>query len=146
VKRDPKNLRIKVVKRFPNQTPGQRAEIRGRTIFVKKNTKRVTIDHEEGHYVLGHDTYHDPKTPQGFARQEVDATLYAYNKRKQPQRVGAQLTAIFNDITHENYNASPRVAAKALDKAINRKDIPANWKRDWRDVRKSAEKVFGNRI
>jgi hypothetical protein len=140
-KRNPKNLKVKVVKRFSDSRT--KAEIIGRTIKITPHTTKAEIAHEEGHYVLGHNTYKNPKTPESFAKQEIDANVYAHSKTNAPKHIKAKLRGVFNDITKYEYHASPHKATVSLDKAIKRKVISAEWKKDWQEIKREARQVFG---
>jgi hypothetical protein len=141
MKRNPKDLRVRVVNSMSHSR--EKARILGKTITVTRDSTKADRLHEEGHYVLGHNTSKLPKTPESYAREEVDASLYAHRKGKTPSHVKQQLRAIFNDITIHEYKTTPHKAAISLDRAIKRKEVPQAWKDDWKELRGDAKRAYG---
>ena len=140
MKRNPANIRIKKVKGYKDKRANAQITQAG-IIEVCPKTTRGQIAHEEGHYVLGHNLKRIPKTPSIYARQEIDASVYAFKKTGQPKRMKSTMRAIYNDLTHYEYNESSKKAESTMDKIIKRKGTPAHFKKEWESVRKEIKKV-----
>lgn len=140
IKRNPNELRVKIVPRM--KASRDKARIYGKTITATKSTPKSTIEHERGHYALGHLTTKLPCSPQKYAREEIDATKYAYDKTHgKPSHIKMQLRAIVNDLgIHEYHEPAKRVSSN-MDKLMQRKGTPETWRDDWAEVKKEFKKV-----
>jgi hypothetical protein len=144
MKRNPKSLRYKTVKpgtevRKGFIVPGNSAAIINKTVYVAKGSPKWLAAHEEGHYVLGHNTTGKiPNDVRKFVKNEVDAHVYAYNKLGQPKDIKGRLRGLHSQITGEDYNSGWDNGIKHIDKAINRKSVPQSWKKEWGEVKKES--------
>ena len=141
MKRDPSKIRIKKVSGYKDARTTCHISSRG-VISVTPKTTKGEIAHEEGHYVLGHNLKGNPKTPSVYARQEIDASVYAYNKVGQPKRMKPKIRAIYNDLTHYEYKESPKKAKSEMDKIMNRREVPTSFKKDWDGIKREIKKAF----
>ena len=139
VRRNPNELRVRVVKRLPAYR--DKAQISGKTITITKRTSKTEIEHERGHYALGHNLEKLPHTPTQYAREELDAQLYAHNKTHRTPHIKMQLRAIANDMGYREYHTPAKTVIKDVDKLMARKQTPVSWRSDWSKVRAEIKKV-----
>lgn len=128
IKRDISKLKVITKRKLPfSDAP---AGITGRKILVTSKTPRSSIEHERGHYALGHSTTSYPLRAKSYIREEIQASLYAYNKVGNPRAIYHRLLGIFKDAI-KTYKIQPRQALEYIKFYIRQDNIPLQWKRDY---------------
>lgn len=139
MKRNPNSLRIKLVPRLAASR--DKAHISGKIIYVTKRTSNTDIEHERGHYVLGHDLHNKPKSPTQYAREELDAQIYAHKKTNRTPHIKMQLRAIVNDMGYREYKTPTKTIVKNMNKLMQREQTPKTWRGDWSKVKAEIREV-----
>jgi len=97
---------------------------------IKGKTTAGYLQHEIYHVKKNHPT--KPRDYRDFISQEINASYFAYRNVKQPKRILMELRAIFNDVTANIYNVTPRQAMIAIHAILNKLDIPNGWSNDYK--------------
>lgn len=139
IKRDIKDLRI--VKKRKLTEPSAHAQISGKTIYVTSKTSKHSLEHEKGHYALGHNVLNYPAQARHYVREEIDANLYAYEKTGQPKGIITRLYGIFSEVKH-NYKIPTDLIVSYIREQIIRKEIPPKWKSDFITFMRKYKKAY----
>ena len=121
----------------------------GNTIHaIKGSSTKADVEHEKAHIILGH-KFEDPPTPEQFAREELAATKYAFDRIGHPRHIRQQLRAIYNDMAVNIYKIQPIRAHRILEAELRKIKPPAEWLEDFakekiafNKQKKSLEKGF----
>ena len=113
---------------------------KGDVVVKWPKTKEFDVAHEEGHVVYGHVNY-NTESPIEWAREEMDAELYAYKKTGEIHDEKQFIRAIFWTMTHGTEDTTHTKttghyeAVRGMDKIMSNPDIPDKWKKDWEKIK-----------
>ena len=81
-----------------------------------------------------------PRSARTYVNQEIDATLYAHSKLGRPKGIVSRARGLFVDIG-DRYHLTPSQRLPIIKSALNRKDIPEQWRKDYRKIEKEYKKL-----
>jgi len=141
-----KRVIVHKVKRFPswaNANDGKTraiSDIKNREIWVKPNTSQASLYHERGHIVKHHSLGMN-RLPSNYINDEVEATLYSYEKIGEPKHSLLRFKGWFNDLTN-HYKLSPSRAILMIRNRLMKPDIPDTWKEDYKKLEREYRRVY----
>jgi len=109
---------------------------RGITYLIRGKATKSTELHEEYHHIKKHPG--KERNPKDFALHELQASMYAYNKVKQPAHILGQLRAIYNDLTINIYKCNKTDALSAICSALKQIKAPNSWVEDYKKLKNLA--------
>jgi len=125
--------RLKIIKRRKLSDIANVAEISGGKIYITSKTPSHSIEHEKGHYALGHDISGYPTQARTYIKEEIEANLYAYKRTGQPKGLYQRLLGIFVEV-RDNYNVKPEYILDYMKEYLKKYDVPDQWKKDYLKV------------
>lgn len=109
----------------------------GRIYAIKGRTKIEDLEHEYGHVALGHGP-RNPRSPNQYVREELEAELYAYQRVGRPKHIAGYLRRLLYDICEHEYKVSRRRGIKILEKELLALPLPDEWEEDFYKVKKEV--------
>ena len=103
--------------------------------LIRGKASRATQEHEIYHSIRRDPD--KPRTPLNFVIHEIRAYLFSYKKIKQPTHIKGVLRGIYWSL-REMYGLSGSQAVKTINVVMRNKTIPATWKRDWVEVKRTG--------
>jgi hypothetical protein len=113
---------------------------KGDVVLKRKNTREYDVAHEEGHVVYGHVNY-NTENPVAWAKEEMDAELYAYKKTGDIHDEKGFIRGIFWTMTHGTEDTKHTRttghydAVKGMDKIMSNPEMPDKWRKDWEAIK-----------
>jgi hypothetical protein len=109
----------------------------GRIYAIKGKTRIEDLEHEYGHVALGHGNK-NPRSPNQYVREELEAELYAYQHVGRPKHIAGYLRRLLYDICEHEYKVSRKRGIKILEKELFSLPVPEEWEEDFFRVKKEV--------
>jgi len=109
----------------------------GRIYAIKGKTRIEDLEHEFGHVALGHSNK-NPRNPNQYIREELEAELYAYQRVGRPKHITGYLRRLLYDLCEYEYKVSKQRGIKIIEKELFFLPVPREWEDDFYKVKKEV--------